>query len=202
MNNDEPLFKAVFNQHWDNLPEPLLKRYANRPYSNDIITVEGKLNISFSPSMKFFMPLFRLFKVLVPYQGKNIPVTVNFRSKPNSTHIDFERTFYFPGKKPYQFKSYLQPIKADNVVEFVCLGIGWRMKFNYIDDKVVMQHNGYVLNFFGKLIPLPLEFFLGEIYAEEKATSNNSFHMLMKITHPLFATFFEYSGDFAIVSPP
>lgn len=202
MNKDEPLFKPVFNQQWPILPDAILKRYSNRPYSNDLVTVEGKLNIRFSRVMKFFMPILKIFKVLVPYQGNDIPVTVNFRSTLDSKNIYFERTFYFPEKKPYRFKSYLQAVNANDVVEFVCLGLGWRMKFDYLDEKVRMQHNGYVCKIFGKLIPIPLRFLFGEIYAEEIATSDHSFCMLMKITHPLFKTLFEYSGEFVIVSSP
>ena len=198
-NNIEPIFKPVFAQQWEILPVALKKRYSNLPYSDDIITVEGKLNISFSKIMYLFIPFFRLFNVLVPYQGNDVPVIVNFKSMPNSSLLHFDRTFYFTGKKPYTFYSYMQHIKENIVVEFVCFKIGWRMKMSYQDGKVLMQHNGYVWNIFGKLLPIPLTFVLGEIYAEEQFESKKSFSMLMKITHPLFGKIFEYGGKFKLM---
>lgn len=198
-NNTEPIFKPVFGKKWDKLPKVLRKRYSNLLYSDDIITVKGNLDINFSKIMYLFLPFFRLFNVLVPYEGKGVPVKVNFKSMPDSSKLYFERTFYFPGKKPYKFYSYMQHIKNNTVVEFVCFRIGWRMKMSCQDDKVIMQHDGYVWNIFGKLVPIPLTFILGEIYAEEKSGSKNSFSMLMKITHPLFGKIFEYGGVFKLV---
>src|SRR5262249_31754629 len=101
MNKSTQTFKTVFGSAWNKLPPVFQKRYSNRSYSHDIATVEGKMNISFSKAMACFMPLFRLLHVLVPYQGKNIPVTVDFRSQIDSDAVCLARTFYFPGRKPY-----------------------------------------------------------------------------------------------------
>lgn len=200
MDKSEPLFQSIFGQQWEMLPEALRKRYANRPYSNDVITVEGTLDIYYSPLVALFMPLFRLFNVLVPYQGKNIPILVNFISKPNSPQIYFERTCYFPSKKPHSFFSYQQAIKEDEVIEFMRLGLGWRLKCSYNSEKVKLQHRGYVWKIGGRLIPIPLSFLLGNIYAEEQAISDNSFRMLMTITHPLLGKIYEYGGVFKLKS--
>ena len=197
--NSTSIFASVFGQQWETLPEVIRKRYANRSYSDDLVTVEGKLDIYFSSIMYLFLPIFRLLNILAPYQGKDVSVIVNFRSELNSSALYFDRTFYFTGKPPYKFCSYMQHIKDDIVVEFIRFGVGWRMKLNCKDGKIVMQHNGYVWGVFGKLIPIPIGFLLGEIYAEEQMVSDNSFHMLMTITHPLFGKTFEYSGEFRLV---
>ncbi len=194
----ESIFQSVFGQKWHILPDILRKRYSNSSYSNDIITVQGKLDISFPKMMYPFLHFFRLFNILVPYQGNDVPVTVNFRSMPDASILCFDRTFHFPNKKAYQFRSYMQHIKENIVVEFVLLGIGWRMKIHYEDGKVIMQHNGYIWSVFGKLIPIPLSIILGKIYAEEQLESQDSFSMLMHIIHPLFGTIFRYSGKFKL----
>jgi len=38
---NEPTFKAIFGDDWDQLPPIMRKHYANRPNSNDTTVVEG-----------------------------------------------------------------------------------------------------------------------------------------------------------------
>ena len=45
MNNSEPTFKSVFGASWDDLPPVMKQHYANQPYSNDEVTVEGTLDV-------------------------------------------------------------------------------------------------------------------------------------------------------------
>src|SRR3990167_2152663 len=108
MNDSQPLFKAVFGQQWDTLPKIFKARYANRSFSNDIVKIQGNLDVAFSKIMKLFIPFIRLLKILVPYEGKNIPVMVNLRSVHTLPGLYFDRIFYFPGKKPYRFCSYME----------------------------------------------------------------------------------------------
>ncbi len=88
----EQLFKSVFGSAWDKLPPVFQKRYMNRSFSNDITSVEGKMDINFSKTMSCLIPIFRLLHVLVPYKGKNIPVKVDFRSQINSAAVFLGRS--------------------------------------------------------------------------------------------------------------
>lgn len=198
MNEAQPIFKPVFGEDWERLPTVMHKHYANRAYTNDIVTVSGKMNIDYSGLFNVLMPLFKLFKVLVPYKEKNIPVTVNFRSNPNSSAFHFDRTFYIPDKKPYYFRSYMLPIKDNIVVEFMFLGIGWQTKYDYDGNKVILKHHGYVWKLFGWLIPLPFNFIFGRVHMEKEALSENSFRLNMQITHPIFGKYI-YAGEFKIL---
>jgi hypothetical protein len=87
----------------------------------------------------------------------------------------------------------------NDVVEFMRFGLAWRALYSYEGTKMVMQHHGYVWKVFGKYIPLPLSLLMGKCYAEEEAISENSFSMLMRLTHPLFGNLFEYAGEFTLV---
>lgn len=196
MPSKDPIFKSVFKTSWERLPPVFQKRYANQPYTNEIATVEGQMEIRFSKFMSLIMPLLRLFHVLVPYQGKNIPVTVNFRSALNSDDFFLDRTFYFPGKPPYAFNSCVQVIKDAEVIERMAFGIGWKMHYFYDGKKIVMQHKGYVWNIFGYNMPLPLEIFIGKGHAEEEPIDDNSYRISMTISHALFGTLYDYSGNF------
>ena len=60
----------------------------------------------------------------------------------------------------------------------------------------MLQHQGYVLRFFGFYIPLPLALFIGKGHAEEQALSDQHFSMFMTITHPWWGTIYKYKGTF------
>lgn len=199
MRNTQPIFESVFGHQWATLPQIMKIRYSNRPFSNDMVIVKGKLNIWFSKVMILLLPILRCLKVLVPYQGIDIPVIVKLRSNSDLPGLYFDRMFYFPEKQPYQFCSYMQHVKNNNVVEFIRFGIGWSMKCSYDGKKVLLEHNGYVWKIFGILIPVPLRFIMGNIHAEEEPISDDSFRLLVKITHPLFGKIFEYNGELQIM---
>lgn len=202
MNKQQQIFKSTFGSAWDKLPLVFQKRYMNRSYSNDMITVDGKMDIHFSKIMSCLVPFFRLFHVLVPYQGKNIPVKVDFRSEINSDGVYLDRKFYFPGKSPYAFNSCMQVIKDSDVVKRMSFGMGWRTHYFYDGKKVVMQHKGYVWRVFGLNIPIPLEIFVGKGHAEEEVIDDNSYRVTMTMIHPWFGMMYSYSGNFTFTRLP
>lgn len=197
---NDPIFKSVFGKDWDHLPPVMKKHYANRPYHNDKVTVEGVMKVETSILGRIISPLFRLAGTLVPYEGDNIPATVVFISTSNSDEFQFDRTFYFPGRKPYRFHSRMKPVGGNELVEFMRFGLGWRMAYAWSGEKVVLAHRGYVLRLFGFLLPLPMGIFIGQGYAEETPLDDNSFSMMMEITHPLWGKVYGYSGSFKVVS--
>lgn len=194
--SEQPIFKPIFGDSWDKLPPVFHKHYANRPYSNDIATLEGTMDISYSWWSRLMLPLFRLFKTLVPYQGTDIPTTVRFKSDIDTRKFHYDRQFNFPDREPYYFRSYMIQIKDNTVVEFMRFGIGWKAKFEWNGEKVILNHAGYVWKVFGLMIPMPISLILGKGYAEEVAISDNEFKMRMDITHFLLGKVFEYSGRF------
>jgi len=197
--NSQPIFKSIFTDNWEKLPEVMRKHYANRSYSSDIVVVEGKMNIRFNKMIRFIAPVLSSLGVLVPYEGKEIPTTVRFLSNPENNSLVFERTFHFPRKKPFVFRSKMFPVGGNEMIEFTKSNVGWHCAFVYENGKVKLLHRGYVFRLFGWNIPMPFSFFLGESYAEEIPETKNRFSMLMQITHPLWGKIYEYSGTFTIL---
>ena len=198
----DPAFKLVFGSEWEKLPPVFQKRYMNRAFSDDVIAVQGEMEIQNSKVMTYFVPFFKLFRVLVPYQGKNIPVKVDFQSSKNSVAVCLDRYFYFPDKKPWAFHSCMYPLGKNDVLERMAFGLGWRTHYFYDGKKVVMQHRGYVLQIFGINIPLPLTIFLGKGYAEEVPIDDDSYQISMTMTHPWWGVLYTYSGQFTFKGHP
>lgn len=199
--NKEPIFKSVFAEQWENLPVVMKKHYANCPYSSDVVSIDGKMDISYSRITAIFIPILRITGILVPYKGKDIPVTVHFGSSPKTKEFRFDRIFYFPDRNPYHFRSSMLQIgkNHNDIIEVMRFGLAWKTKYCFENNKVILKHRGYMLKIFGKYINLPITFLLGKGYAEEISISDDSFEMWMDIKHPLFGKLFEYKGVFRIL---
>jgi len=196
MSSKQPIFQSIFAEQWETLPAVMHKHYANRPYCDDVVKVEGKMDVEFGTLVTWLSPLLRLFGALVPYQGHDIPVTVFFRSEKNSNTYCLDRHFHFANKPAYIFYSRMVPIKKNIIVEYMKYGIGWKHRFYFDGNKVILEHCGYVWRFFGLGLPIPLGLFLGKGYAEEEALSETRFRMKMTIEHFLFGRMYEYRGEF------
>jgi hypothetical protein len=197
MNKNEPVFKPIFAEKWNSLPPVMKKHYANKPFSNDVVTVRGKMNFIIAPWARRVMPLFRFLKILVPYPAENVDAAVHFRSEPDSGTYQFDRWIELP-RQTYNFLSKMEHNGGDEIVEKFASGICWRMKYTYDGEKVLLLHKGYALKIFGKIIPLPISAIVGKGYAEEVPIDENSFRMRMTVTHPLFGVYYEYNGVFTV----
>jgi hypothetical protein len=191
-----PIFHNIFGESWYQLPPVMHHHYANRPFSNDRVVVEGRMDIEVSAYIKLLSPLLAWLGVLVPYAAKNVPVTVTFRSEPHSSAFIFDRIFYLPGRAPYHFYSRMIPAGENRMVEWTAAGIGWCAAYRFQQGKVKLEHCGYRVK--GVPFRLPLEWVCGKGYAEEEALNENSFRMRMEMRHAVFGTVYGYSGEFRI----
>ena len=192
----QPIFKSIFGKVWDKMPEVMHKHYANRPFSDEKFTAKGHLDINFKWYLK---PIIYISGILPPYIEKSVPVTVDFISKKNSNAFCLNRTFYFKGKKPFNFHSKLLPVKNSEVMEILKYGLAWHCNYLWQNNKVILKHKGYSLRVFGRNISLPITWLLGNIEAEESVISEDEFSMFVKMTHPIFGKIYEYKGQFRII---
>lgn len=198
-NKSQPIFKNIFGDAWDNLPPVMLKHYANRPYTNDVVCVEGKLDVFCKKQIRIFKPLFSVLGSIPLFNEQDVPVIVHFESDLNSNEFRFNRIFHFKNNKKYYFRSRMVQVKNNEVVEIMRYRIGWRMKYLWQDEKVILQHKGYVLSLFGYYIPIPITALVGKCYAEEVAVDEDTFTMSVNITHPLWGVIYGYKGQFEII---
>lgn len=196
MTSQEPIFKPIFGKSWNNLPPVMHKHYANRPYSDDISTVKGNLDVS----CKWYLsPVLWLLGTVPPYNEKNVPVTVNFNSQPDSAEFCFNRTFYFNNHKPFHFNSRMRQLKDNEVMEKMNYGICWHSLFSWNEEQVILEHKGYSLHIGSINIPLPITWLIGRGDAYETPVDDSTFDMSATITHPLLGKIYEYKGQFKIV---
>lgn len=194
----EPIFKSIFGQDWDNLPPVIHKHYANHPYTAEVNIVEGTLDIFCKPPLLWLAPIMRLLGQIPAFNQTDVPVTVRFESDLKSKAFHYNRRFNFSGRAPYIFHSRMIQTKDNEVVEIMKFCLAWKMKYSWDGKKVVLAHNGYALSLFGCLIPLPLTWLIGAGNAAEYPVDDNTFDMEVSITHPWWGTIYGYSGRFEV----
>ncbi len=197
-----PVFHAVLGDDWHKLGEVIRRHYFLRPYSNDAITVHGTMReVYHSRVAAMLMPFSRLVGALVPYQGKDVPIAVHYTVRPDSGALYWNRVFRFPGRPPFHFRSHMEQIGHQQVIEYVRFGVGLRLRVTAEDGALVFRDEGYVWRLFGLKLPLPVGLLLGRAYVEERPVDDRHFSMCMHLRHPLFGELFRYSGDFSIDPP-
>lgn len=194
----EPIFQSIFGDKWKELPPVMHKHYLNRPYSDDVNTVEGTLDVMCVGPLRLLSPLFWFLGGIPPHNEKNVPVTVRFESSKDTKEFTFNRVFHFKNRKPYQFQSRMIQVAGNEVIEIMRFGIGWRMSVHWEDDCTKLKHKGYAVKLFGHFISIPLTMLIGEGNAWEKAVDENSFDMQVDIAHPWWGKIYEYKGRFNI----
>lgn len=195
-NEGLPLFAKVLGNDWQKLSPFMKRRFGNRPYTNDMVVMNGVMTIKRSCWMRLIKPFLKMSGTLIHQDAENISVTVKFRSDCNTSRYWFDREFKF--SPPIRFKSYMINIKDNIMIEFMRFNVGWRAKFSVDGDRVLMSHHGYVFRFFNILIPVPIELLLGKCNVVEHQISDANFSMEADLNHFLFGKIYEYKGIFHI----
>ncbi|MFT4089255.1 MAG: DUF4166 domain-containing protein [Asticcacaulis sp.] len=194
-----PTFAVVFAEQWAQLPPALKAHYANRPFSKDRVVVEGVMEVEMAGWLKHLSPLIRWSRMLTPYEGKNVPATVQFDSEPDSNAFVFHRQFRFE-QGEVVFHSRMIPTGAHEVIEYMNFGIGWRAGYAFDGQRVQMTHRGYVWKLMGRTFSLPrfIEPLIGRGMAWEEAVSEDEFIMRMELRSRWLGLLYAYGGRFRI----
>jgi len=194
----EPTFKPVFGADWEKLPPVLRAHCANRAYTNNEVVAEGVLDVTCLGPIGVLAPLLRLMRQIPATSEMNVPVTVRFRSYPDTKAYHFDRTFRFKPWGPYRFHSRMFHIAGNEMIEVMRFGLGWRMHYSWDGEKIVLGHAGYAFRLFGHLIPIPLGLLIGEGCAEEVPVDDEHFDMMTHITHCWWGKVYGYKGRFRV----
>lgn len=204
---EPPVFQAVLGADWSKLGPVIRRHYFLRPRSRDAITVAGTMDeVWHSPLARVLLvPFGRLFGGIVPYRGTAVPIEVHYTARPGDATIHWDRVFRFPGRRPFHFRSYMEPQSPGRVIEFVRFGLGIRLHVTAEDGALVFRDQGYVWRLFGRDIPLPMGLLFGRATVEERPADDHNFTMRLVMTHPVFGDLFRYQGRFALpvdAAPP
>lgn len=127
-----------------------------------------------------------------------MPVDVHYTSSKENANIYWDRVFKLSEKHHYHFKSHMEHVRDNEVIEFVRFGVGMRLKVTVENGAIVFRDCGYIWRIFGKDIPIPVNLLFGHAYVEERPLDDTKFSMKMVLTHPTFGVLFRYEGSFLL----
>lgn len=196
--NDKTVFEQVLGDDWNKLGSIIRQHYFLKPNSTDYICVTGEMSeIYHSMAGKLLIPFGMIFGALVPYKGRNIPIDVHYKASVDNANIYWDRVFKFD-RGDYHFKSHMEPVKENEVIEFVRFGMGIRLKVTEENSALIFRDVGYIWRLFGYDLAIPGRWLMGKIYVEERPLDDQSFSMNMSLSHPLLGELFRYSGVFEL----
>jgi hypothetical protein len=198
-NSATPVLRQALQEDWDALAPVIQTHYALLPFTDCALEVRGiMVDIAYSKYAKLLIPFTTLVGALVPYQGQNIPVEVINSTHPKIAGLHWQRTFFFPHRKPFTFRSVMAYTGLHEITEFVRFGFGIRLHVGHQNGGLVFHDKGYVWNVGRLSIPVPVNLMLGRAYIEEMPISDREFSMKMVVTHPVFGQTFQYHGTFTM----
>lgn len=193
----DSIIQEVLGDSWSELDNVIRRHYFLRPFSDDYICVSGEMSEIYHSSVaQLFIPFATLLSAVVPYRANNVPTDVHYASSKENANIYSDRVFKFTEKNHYHFKSHMEHVRDNEVIEFVRFGVGLRLKVTAENGAIVFRGAGYIWRQFGVDIPVPIGLFFGNAYVEETPINENNFRMKMTIEHRLFGVMFRYEGTF------
>ena len=198
----QPVIKEALGQEWDLLSQILRQHYDITPGTASQMVMNGTIEkIDHSVIAKLFLPSSRVFGALIPYKGENIKSEVrNWTDRQNGVSMFWDRTFYFPNKRPIIFSSRMERYGDHEIIEYVRYGMGLLMKISVEDSALVFRSIGYRWKIGRFEIPIPNWALLGNAEIIEKPISDKTFHVDFKIIHPLYGRTYTYSGTYTIAT--
>lgn len=195
-----PVIRKALGENWSDLGEIVRQHYDISPGTASNMVIEGVMSeVYHSPFAKLFLLPGRLFGALVPHRGRNIPTRVrNWTETDNEKAMFWHRTLSFPGRLPVIFRSRMEHVRNNEIIEYVRFGMGIRMLLSVQNSALVYESAGYVWHIGTLSIPIPGWAILGEAVIVEKPLSENQFHIDFVIRHPIFGKTFSYAGIFTI----
>lgn len=194
-----PVFRQALGERWYELAPAIRARYDIAPFTDESFFVKGRMeDVSHSWGAKLLLPFAALLGAFVPHQGRDLPVQVEDSSRPESGGFYCHRTFRFPGRRPYVFRTVTFCSGPREITEFVRFGFGIRFKLSVHDGGLVYEGRGYVLRAGKRSLPLPLRFLVGSARVEEIPVSDGAFSVSMDFRHPWLGRTFFYTGRFLV----
>ena len=196
----EPVLKQALGPEWSSLAPVIQAHYGLAPATDERIQLRGTMDrVFYSRVVSPLIPVAALVGAMVPYRGHNVPVEVVNYSVPGKPGYFWHRIFYFPVKKPYEFRSRMICTGAGELIEYVRYGLGLRLNVSVRNGGLIEKEVGYVWRIGRHSISVPLHVLLGRSYVEEMPISASEYQMQWVITHPVFGETFAYSGRFSLV---
>ncbi|MBI3229674.1 MAG: DUF4166 domain-containing protein [Burkholderiales bacterium] len=199
------LFRKVLGPAWQNLHRDIQARFAHNPEPDKPLYYRGflsELHCSWLGKIIGFLTMPLIDGALIPYNDRDFPVDIMVYGKAASPAIFKQRIYHLHGRKPIQFTSYMQESERGEVLEYVGLGLGMKLRLHVQDGDLYFTSDGYFWDVAGWRLPIHGIFTPGKTFLCHRNDSPTQFNIRIEIRHCLFGTTFTQVGVFEQIAAP
>ena len=199
------LFKKVLGPAWLSLHADIRRRFNKNPEPDQSLYYRGylsELTSSRFGKLLGYMTLPFIKGALMPFDDRDFPVDIKVYSKPACQDIFKQRIYRLHGRTPVQFTSFMRESASGEVLEYVGMGLGMKLRLHVLDGNLHFRSDGYFWELFGWRIPLPGLMTPGKTFLSHCNDSPSQFNIRIEIRHALFGTTFTQVGVFHEVGKP
>jgi predicted DCC family thiol-disulfide oxidoreductase YuxK len=192
--------KHQLGEAWQNLDPNIQARFDREPGKGETIVYAGIMEeIRCSFMGRLFAQLTRVVgNPLSPFAGRDVPMEVRLSPHPSGSGTNWQRTYFYPGRKPYTVTSTKRENKAGEMLE--CVGGGFGMKLKVTVENREMHFRSYryfwiVLKF---AIPLPHWITPGQTHVVHADLGGGKFMYEISMKHDMLGETFYQRGIFSL----
>jgi hypothetical protein len=199
------LFRKVMGAEWGKLHPDIRRRFEKNPAPGQPLYYQGELSQLRSSRLgKLLGFITRPFiaGALIPYDDADFPVDIEVYSRPACPHIFKQRTYRLHGRPPIRFTSYMAESERGEVLEYVGMGLGMKLRLHVDGGNLYFTSDGYFWDIFGWRMPLPGLLTPGKTFLCHRNDDREQFNIRIEIRHALFGTTFLQVGRFHEIAAP
>ena len=190
--------KNQLGADWKKLHPNVQARFDREPEPGETVIYTGTmLDIRRSRLGWLFAHLTRLVgNPLTPFRGRSVPVDVALFRKEGRDGVFWERTYFYPGRKPYVVVSVKRESGDGEMLECVGGGFGMKLKVTARDGDMHFESYRYFWDFPGFRVPLPHWITPGKAHVIHHDLGKGDFMYTISMIHPQLGETFYQQGIF------
>lgn len=198
----KPVICQALGSDWEKLHPAVRRHYNISADGTSRLQLVGTMyEVDHATAIKPFVWAAQLFGALLPYRGKNVPVTVENSALEGRNTLFWLRCFHFPGQEPFYFRSRMETLRENEIVEYVRFNLGIRMAMEEKAGTLCYSSQGYQWNIGPLKLHIPDWLLLGKAEIIERGIDDETIELDFTIRHPLFGKTFTYSGNLRLLPP-
>jgi hypothetical protein len=195
MQTDTALMQRVLGEDWHELPAAIRSHY-DITGPGKSTTVTGSMTIDYPDWLGPALKLLRLGKALVDLKGGPMAVQVKKWQDGEDSALCWHRHIQSGDGRRRRFPSRMVRHQDHELIEYVGMGFGIRLKVGVEEGRLVYRSHGHLLKIGPIRLPIPDNLLLGRAVISEEALSEDSFLLRFEIVHPLWGQTYSYGGVF------
>lgn len=190
--------QRLLKDKWADLHPNIQERFRRDPLPGANIVYAGSMEeIRCSKMGRLFAYLTRVIgNPLTPHEGKDVPMRVELIKVQGYAGVCWQRTYFYPRRKPYVVISVKRENELGQMME--CVGGGFGMVLDVYPENGSLHFvsKRYFWQVLGKRVPLPHFLAPGKTHVIHDDLGGGAFRFTISMVHPQLGETFYQTGIF------